>query len=462
MTFHRRAALAALVALPLGLGLGAPLAPAHAQTVGPQAAAETVSIALFYERLAPHGEWVEHPRWGWSWYPTKVDAGWRPYLHGRWIMTDEYGWYWQSDEDWGWATYHYGRWSYDARYGWLWVPGTVWGPGWVAWRQGNDTVGWAPLPPGVDYSDDGGLVWGDVDLADEPYAGYWVFVPGRLFLGLRLGRYALPMARNRAYLGTTRNATRFERRNGRVFNRGLEPADVARRFGRPVPRARVRQVTGPQAVRPNATGNTVNVFRPRVTRNAALRPPTRATRTPPRTLGQRQATPTRPTRPGTRTEPGDRTAPDTRTPPRTQPRTQPRTEPRATPRNGQRTEPRRQPPTRVEPGARPRPDATPRVQPRTAPQPGTEPRRRMEPRTQPRPEPRAQPPRVQPPRVQQPRVQQPRVQPPRVQQPRPQPRVQQPRPQPGAQPQPGRAAPPARKAPDQAPRRGPRDEKQGR
>lgn len=446
----RRVAVAALVALSLGPGLAAPSAPALAQAPGPQTAPATVSIAIFYERLAPHGEWVEHPRYGWAWYPTRVDAGWRPYLNGRWILTDEYGWYWQSDEDWGWAVYHYGRWSYDTQYGWLWVPGTEWGPGWVAWREGNDTVGWAPLPPGVDYSDGDGLAWGDVDMTDDAYGVYWVFVPGRLFLAARLGRYALALSRNRGLLGSTRNVTRFERRNGRVYNRGLAPADVTRRFGRAVTRARVRQVSGPQAVRRATPGNTVDVFRPRVTRNAALQPPTRGTRTPPRTRGQRQATPGRPAAPDTRTAP-PRTAPRSTDPrrteprqtaprrieprrtepgrnePRTAPKQTPRTEPRATPRteprNPQRTEPRRDPAPRVQPGARTRPDASPRSQPRV------------------------QQPRVQPPRVQQPRAQEPRVQQPRVQQPRP-------------QAQPPRAAPPAKKAP--GPKRGPRDEKQDR
>ena len=63
------------------------------------------------------------------------------------------------------------------------MPGTVWGPGWVAWRTGDAYVGWAPLPPGVDYTDAGDLAWGDIDLMDDPYANYWVFVAGRLFLG---------------------------------------------------------------------------------------------------------------------------------------------------------------------------------------------------------------------------------------------------------------------------------------
>ncbi len=267
------------------IGVGAPLTAPAAR------AQEAVTIDYFYNRLSPYGEWVQHGRWGWVWYPTKVAAGWRPYLYGRWIRTDEYGWYWQSDEDWGWATYHYGRWAYDSQYGWIWVPGTVWGPGWVAWRSGDAYVGWAPLPPGVGYDDDSGLLWGGIDMLDDAYDTFWIFVPGRLFTGRRLNRYALPMSRNRSLLRATRDTTRYGRRNGRIVNQGLAPASVTRRFGRPVPTMRVRQVTSPTAVRRAPAGNMVDVYRPRVTRGAVTRPPTRLRRTPSPTRNQRQVTP---------------------------------------------------------------------------------------------------------------------------------------------------------------------------
>ena len=395
---HVFALLSVLVAI--GLGTAPLTPPARAQATGPQTAPETVSIAYFYERLAPFGEWVQHARLGWVWYPTKVAAGWRPYTHGRWILTEEYGWYWQSEEDWGWAVFHYGRWSYDAQYGWVWVPGTVWGPGWVAWRTGDAYVGWAPLPPGVDYTDAGDLAWGDIDLMDDPYANYWVFVTGRLFLGRSLYRYALPLSRNRALLRATRNATRFERRNGRVFNRGLAPADVARRFGRAVPQARVRQVTAPQALRQAAPANTVNVFRPRVTRNAALRPPTRANRTPPRTRGQRQALPPGPTTTTPRTTTPRTTTPRTTTPQTTAPRT---------------TAPRTTTPRTTTPQTTPR-TTTPRTTtPRTTTPRTTTPRTTTPRTTTPRTTtPRTTTPRTTTPRTTTPRTTTPRTTPPRA------------------------------------------------
>ena len=43
--------------------------------------------------------------------------------------------------------YHYGRWTKVEDEGWCWIPDYEWGPAWVSWRESDDYVGWAPLPP---------------------------------------------------------------------------------------------------------------------------------------------------------------------------------------------------------------------------------------------------------------------------------------------------------------------------
>src|SRR5882724_492515 len=102
--------------------------------------------ADFYQPLSGYGSWVEVSSYGRCWHP-QVAVGWRPYSAGHWEWTDV-GWYWVSDEPWSWACYHYGSWVYDSRYGWVWVPGTEWAPAWVAWRESDDYIGWAPCGPG--------------------------------------------------------------------------------------------------------------------------------------------------------------------------------------------------------------------------------------------------------------------------------------------------------------------------
>lgn len=131
--------------------------------------------AIFYDRLAPYGDWIWlHGQY--VWVPDNVGPYWRPYTVGRWVYTDRYGWMWSSREPFGWATYHYGRWGFSNRVGWFWVPGSRWAPAWVSWRQSNDYLAWAPLPP---TPDEGlGLTIRVGVIPDY----YWQVVPTREFL----------------------------------------------------------------------------------------------------------------------------------------------------------------------------------------------------------------------------------------------------------------------------------------
>ena len=95
------------------------------------------AVQYFFDDLAPYGDWIHSPDYGWVWRPRAVPSGWRPYTDGRWVWTDD-GWTWLSDWDWGWAPFHYGRWYYDDGYDWVWVPGLTWAPAWVAWRHDHD------------------------------------------------------------------------------------------------------------------------------------------------------------------------------------------------------------------------------------------------------------------------------------------------------------------------------------
>ncbi len=108
--------------------------------------AATEDVAMFYEELAPYGNWVDYGNYGPVWYPNRVTENWRPYLDGRWVPSDG-GWVFETTEPWGWATYHYGNWMPTEDYGWVWVPGSTWYPSTAAWRTSDDYIGWAPVPP---------------------------------------------------------------------------------------------------------------------------------------------------------------------------------------------------------------------------------------------------------------------------------------------------------------------------
>ena len=184
----------------------------------------SVSVSYFYDDLAPYGSWVDYGPYGWCWVPGEVAADWRPYEDGYWVRT-EYGWTWASYEPWGWATCHYGRWDYDPYYGWVWVPGTVWAPAWVAWHSSDDWVGWAPLPPTATWQVSVGLRFGD---ADQISASRWCFVQRRDFCDTKIRTHVVSVARNDWLIQRTHDVTRFDVRNGRPVNRGVDVSFIER------------------------------------------------------------------------------------------------------------------------------------------------------------------------------------------------------------------------------------------
>ena len=200
--FHRPAALKALAPLLAALALGACAYPDYATGRAPDYPAgyqpvmggyatqwpaqpgalwgpeDVPGIDVFFEPLGGHGRWV-NSRWGQVFVPN-APRDWRPYANGQWLENR----FWLSNDPWGWATDHYGRWGFDEQLGWVWVPGTQWGPSWVAWREADDVVGWAPIPPQVQWNVGLGFGsgWG-YDNWNSWHGPSWLWVPrGSLFL----------------------------------------------------------------------------------------------------------------------------------------------------------------------------------------------------------------------------------------------------------------------------------------
>jgi hypothetical protein len=184
----------------------------------------TVSFNLFFDALAPYGNWVSTPDYGYAWSPTNVGQDWEPYTNGHWVWTD-YGWTWVSYEPWGWAPYHYGRWVYTDYDGWVWIPGTRWAPAWVTWYEGSDYVGWAPLPPDEGFSAEVGISFSNYHYYAPREA---VFVPSGFFLSTRIRDVIVPRSRNVTIINNTRNINNITIVNNRVINRGLDVNFVER------------------------------------------------------------------------------------------------------------------------------------------------------------------------------------------------------------------------------------------
>ncbi|MEX2578089.1 MAG: DUF6600 domain-containing protein, partial [Verrucomicrobiales bacterium] len=186
---------------------------------------------LFYEELRPHGVWFETGSYGYVWQPeiARRSRDWRPYTQGSWRDTDQ-GWAWWSDEPFGWATYHYGRWTLVDNVGWIWVPGPDWAPAWVSWRESQDHIGWAPLPPVTLYE-----TRFDYGRRTDTVCG----IPPHHYNFVQVDHFAEPLhhqyvppVQNVRIIQETTNVTNIHVHNETVIVNGPRPEPLRERFGR--------------------------------------------------------------------------------------------------------------------------------------------------------------------------------------------------------------------------------------
>ncbi len=196
------------------------------------------SYDAFYTQLSKEGEWREAGAYGYVFRP-KIAANsgdWRPYRDGHWLNTDS-GWYWESSESFAWATYHYGGWISIDGVGWCWVPGRHWAPSWVSWRRGDDCVGWAPLPPEAVC-----IEGNSVEVTPACDASYGIGPGAYTFIGYN--EWFSPSYAGVCYshaqifeiIQQTKNVTHIALEPAGFHGEGLDPAFLAEKLGRSIPR----------------------------------------------------------------------------------------------------------------------------------------------------------------------------------------------------------------------------------
>lgn len=216
-----------------------------------------VTYQDFYDELSPYGRWIENGQHGYVWVP---DAGpdFQPYsTNGHWVWTENYEWMWVSDYDWGWAPFHYGRWEQDSYNGWYWVPGYEWSPAWVAWRNGGDYYGWAPLRPGINININFNLG------GYNPPNNFWCFVPRRHISSPRIYDYYMPRHQNISIINYT-TIINYNYGGNYGFRSGPSRYEAERYCGRINP-VRLRQSYSPG--RTFYRNNEVSMYRPNVRRD---------------------------------------------------------------------------------------------------------------------------------------------------------------------------------------------------
>jgi uncharacterized protein DUF6600 len=239
-------------------------APPKWNPVAAAEAATSITFAVFYDRLADHGDWINFEG-NYVFVPVVSDPDWRPYREGHWIYASSYGWTWVSDEPFGWATYHYGRWGFDEEIGWYWIPGTRWAPAWVSWRRSGDHVAWAPLPPG---GDDVTIV---VSVESIPEY-YWIACPTRSFLEVNLAVVIIDDDRERRRIV---NEAEFvgsvNIENNIVVNNVIDVNFIENNTGKEVKEVAVKETNDPAAAK--ASDSEVAVFSGTVEPDKSAKPP---------------------------------------------------------------------------------------------------------------------------------------------------------------------------------------------
>ena len=186
------------------------------------------------------------------------------------------GWYWNSNERFGWATYHYGRWVNIGGTGWCWVPGNQWAPAWVSWRESNEHVGWAPLPPEADFSAHQSISsWSDsyYDVGPAAYA----FINYSHWREPSYTRFIERPERNVQIISETRNVTNIVTNNNVINNFGPPVQTVATRTNQNIQQVKLAlsPATDPKAnYGQTLQGNQLNVVAPAATlKPQAIRAP---------------------------------------------------------------------------------------------------------------------------------------------------------------------------------------------
>jgi len=252
--FFRRNCKQALVILTLSLFFSFNLLPTKATAQYDDA---NVTFNDFYQDLAPYGQWIEDPQYGYVWSPTQ-DGSFRPYYtNGHWVMTS-YGNTWVSDFPWGWACFHYGRWIYDTYYGWLWIPGTDWGPAWVCWRYGEGNYGWAPLSPGYDLNSSM-----DYSCPND----WWVFIPPQYLYSSNYYRYWTGPHGNSQIIRSTGIINNRYQANGVTYISGPHSKDIESVTHQPV---QVYQLSNGKSLTTHVHNNEIKMFRPTQVRPASM------------------------------------------------------------------------------------------------------------------------------------------------------------------------------------------------
>lgn len=235
-------------------------------------AAQEMTIEYFYDKLSPYGHWAEMDELGWVWQPASIGTDWRPYSDGSWVYTNE-GWSFNCSAPWSWAAYHYGRWSFQGTYGWVWVPGTEWAPAWVAWRKSEQYIGWAALPPAIQWTPENGLGTQLANWNSEIDLSGWCFVEPKYFTETNLPDYLQSPSSNQNLFNETRDITNYTLENNHIVDHAVSVNDVEQYTQKKVTAYRITEINTLPQSSTTIHQNQIMFYRPNIIRAKINRTP---------------------------------------------------------------------------------------------------------------------------------------------------------------------------------------------
>lgn len=186
-----------------------------------------------------------------------------PYNDGQWLNTDQ-GWYFKANTPQEDLTSHYGRWALDPNLGWVWLPGKVWSPAWVEWRENEDYIAWAPVPPGV-------YIQNDAITQTTLNENRYTIVEKKQFIEPSVYKYRYQYVENKNKI-MIKEMTKTDGviiKNKTVINKGPEVSVIEKKSGKKIEQIKIKK-TGKKedAV---STATEIGVYTPELKKTAEVK-----------------------------------------------------------------------------------------------------------------------------------------------------------------------------------------------
>lgn len=172
-----------------------------------------------------------------------------PFTNGQWVNSDA-GWNFKAPTDYEETTSHYGRWNYSPTLGWVWLPGRVYSPAWVDWKEDDNNIAWAPLPPSTYFVNN--TIPTPV-ISENNY----IIVDKKYFAEPEVYKYMYKENKNKIMIKEMRRSDGVVVRNNIVYNVGPDINVIRKITNLPLEPVKIQYVSNVKDVKYTSTGYSV-------------------------------------------------------------------------------------------------------------------------------------------------------------------------------------------------------------